>query len=66
MVADSSHRRDERLPADGEMPADEQSARYSVGETLAEKIHRFRQPGPGAAGGSTGPGSRVVRLPREE
>lgn len=67
MAADSSRRRDERLPpTDGAPPADEQSAGDRAGETLAEKIHRFRQPGPGAAGGASGPGSRVVRHPREE
>jgi hypothetical protein len=67
MADHSSRRRDERLPStDGETPADEQSAGDRAGETLAEKIHRFRQPGPGAAGGASGPGSRVVRHPRED
>lgn len=48
------------------MPAGNPSTRDGVGETLAEKIHRFRQPGPGAAGGASGPGTRVARRPREE
>lgn len=66
MAADSSRRRDGRLPsADGETPADEQSAE-GTGETLAEKIQRYRQHGPGAAGGASSPGSRVVRSPRRE
>ncbi|HEU0012122.1 MAG TPA: hypothetical protein VFQ45_00475 [Longimicrobium sp.] len=49
------------------MPAGEPSVRDGAGgETLAEKIHRFRQPGPGAAGGAAGPANGVVRQPREE
>lgn len=66
MAADSPRRRDERLPStDGETSADERSAE-DAGETLAEKIQRYRQRGPGAAGGASGPGSRVVRSPRGE
>lgn len=67
MADHSSRRRDERLPStDEEPPVDEQSAGDRAGETLAEKIHRYRQAGPGAAGGASGPGGRVVRHPREE
>lgn len=47
------------------MPAGDPSTRDGVAETLAEKIQRYRQPGPGASGGAPGPGSRVVRHPRE-
>jgi hypothetical protein len=66
MADHSSRRRDDRLSStEGEVPADEQSAGDGVSETLAEKIHRFRQPGPGASGGAPGP-NRVVRHPREE
>ena len=67
MAAASSRRpRDEgRPPADGDPSADATSA-SDGGETLAEKIRRYRQPGPGAFGGAPVPGGRVVRKPREE
>lgn len=65
MADHSSRRRDDRLSSrEGELPPHEHSAGDGVGETLAEKIHRFRQPG--ATGGAPGPGSQVVRHPREE
>ena len=66
MAAESSRRpRDERvLPADGE-PAGAAHSGADGGETLAEKIRRYRQGG-GASGGASPPGGRVVRNPREE
>ena len=36
------------------------------GETLAEKIRRHRQAGGGSPGAAPGPGSRIVRHPRED
>lgn len=68
MAADSTRRpRDERFPAENnDLAADETAGGGGSGETLAEKIRRYRQPGPGASGGAPGPGSRVVRYPREE
>lgn len=68
MAADSTRRpREERFPAEnGDLAADGTSAGDGGGETLAEKIRRYRQPGPGASGGAPVPGSRVVRSPREE
>ena len=65
MAADSTRRpRDEQRPGlDGDLAADGTAA--GDGETLAEKIRRYRQSGPGGSGGAPGPGSRVVRSPRE-
>ncbi|HEX2210883.1 MAG TPA: hypothetical protein VHG93_24580 [Longimicrobium sp.] len=67
MAAESSRRpRDERMPpADGDPSADTTPA-SDGGETLAEKIRRYRQPGQGAFGGAPVPGGRVVRKPRDE
>jgi hypothetical protein len=68
MAADSPRRRrDERFPQDGgDIAADGLAAGDGGGETLAEKIRRYRQTGPGASGGAPMPGGRVVRSPREE
>lgn len=68
MGADSTRRpHDERSPAENDdLAADGSAAGDGGGETLAEKIRRFRQPGPGASGGAPVSGSRVVRSPREE
>ncbi len=68
MAADSNRRRrDERLPQeDGDLAADGAAAGDGGGETLAEKISRYRRPGPGASGGAAVPGGRIVRSPREE
>lgn len=57
-------REDPFLPGDGNKAAEGQGA--SGGETLAEKIRRYRQPGARLSGGATSLGSRVVRHPREE
>jgi hypothetical protein len=67
MAADSTRRpHDERAPAEnGDLAADGTAAGDGGGETLAEKIRRYRQPGP-ASGGAPVSGSRVVRSPREE
>jgi hypothetical protein len=67
MAADSTRRpRDERLPReDGDLAAKGRAAGDGGGETLAEKIRRYRQPGPGASGGAPA-GGRIVRSPREE
>ena len=68
MAADSTRRpRDERLPpGDGGLAADARAAGDGGGETLAEKIRRYRQPGPAASGGAPLPGGGIVRAPREE
>lgn len=68
MAADSTRRaRDERPPQhDGGHAPDGSAAGEGGGETLAEKIRRYRQPGPGASGGAPMPGGRIVRFPREE
>ena len=66
MAADSTRRaRDEPFPEHGDLAADG-TASGGGGETLAEKIRRYRQPGPGASGGAPVPGGRIVRSPREE
>ena len=66
MAAESTrHPREEPfLPGDRDQAADGQGA--SGGETLAEKIRRYRRPGAGLSGGAAGLGSGVVRHPREE
>lgn len=68
MAADSTRRRrDERFPQhDDDLAADGTAAGDGGGETLAEKIRRYRQPGPGASGGAPVPGGGIVRSPREE
>jgi hypothetical protein len=68
MAADSTRRpHEERFPAKtGDVAADGTAAGDGGGETLAEKIRRYRQPGAGASGGAPVSGSRVVRAPREE
>jgi hypothetical protein len=67
MPADSTRRpRDEPFPHQDRDPAAEGTASNGGGgETLAEKIRRYRQPGPGGPGGAPVSGSRVVRSPRE-
>lgn len=68
MAADFTRRpRDERFPRDdGDLAAEGTAAGDGGGETLAEKIRRYRQPDPGALGGAPMSGGRVVRSPREE
>ncbi len=67
MDADSTRsRRDERFPQDDGDHAADGTAAGDGGETLAEKIRRYRQPAPGASGGAPMPGGRIVRSPREE
>lgn len=68
MAADSTRRRrDERFPQnDGDHAADGVARGDGGGETLAEKIRRYRQPDLGASGGAPMPSTRVVRSPREE
>lgn len=67
MAANSTRRpRDEPFPHQDRDPAAEGTASGGGGaETLAEKIRRYRQPGPGGPGGAPVSGSRVVRSPRE-
>lgn len=67
MAADSTRRpRDEPFPhQDRDPAADGTASGGGGGETLAEKIRRYRQPGP-ASGGAPMPGGRVVRSPRDE
>lgn len=66
MAADSTrHPREEQLPWHDDDLAADGAASGDDGETLAEKIHRYRQPGPGAPGGVPPSGRRVVRSPRE-
>jgi hypothetical protein len=66
MSAESPRRaRDERfLPADGGTAPHEPGDAEAGGETLAEKISRYRQSASG--GGASGPAGHVVRHPREE
>jgi hypothetical protein len=66
MAADSNRRpRDEPFPQhDSDRAADGMTAVHGE-ETLAEKIRRYRQPVPGATGGASVSGSRVVRSSRE-
>jgi hypothetical protein len=68
MPADSTRRpHGEAFPTEnGDLAAGGTEAGDGGGETLAEKIRRYRQPGAGAAGGAPVSGSRVVRAPREE
>ena len=68
MAADSTRRpRDERFPQhDRDPAADGLAAGDGGGETLAEKIRRYRQSGSGASGAAPVSGTRVVRAPREE
>lgn len=57
--------RDERfLPADGDNGPEGQAA--SDGETLAEKIRRYRQPRPDVSGEVAGPEHVEPRPPRKE
>ena len=67
MLADSTRRpRDEPFPHQDRDPgADGTASGGGGGETLAEKIRRYRQPAPGATGSAPMAGSRVVRSPRE-
>ncbi|MBW3572023.1 MAG: hypothetical protein KY467_13045 [Gemmatimonadetes bacterium] len=66
MAADSTRRpRDDPFPPGDGKPKPDGDAASDGGETLAEKIRRYRQRGP-ASGGAPGPASHVVRHPREE
>lgn len=66
MAEDSTRRpRDEPLPSgDGQASQQGSAASDGAGETLAEKIRRYRHPRP--SGGAPGPASEIVRHPREE
>jgi hypothetical protein len=68
MAADSTRRpREKRFPQkDGDHRAEGLAAGDGGGETLAEKIRRYRQPGSGASGAAPASGTRVVRAPRDE
>ena len=69
MAADSPRRpRDEQIRPDDDGPAgDSRSTGGDGGETLAEKIRRYSQAGPGpSGGGAPAPAGRVVRKPRED
>lgn len=66
MAADPHPQLDARVfPAEGPA-ADGQPAPGAGGETLAEKIHRYRRLGAEPSGGAPAPGTPVARHPREE
>lgn len=67
MASESSrHPSDERiLPADTDPPGPGPSS-DAGGETLAEKIHRYRQMGLGGSDGAPALGGRVAPDPGEE